>query len=113
MQRICRTGVLRTRAVVSTVTLAAQQAQPAPHKLQVTETKVAVLFNFERAQVAQAGSPIFSLKGGAADASVTFWKGLGIAANVTGEQASGIVSNLSLGKIAFMAGPRYTFNTAR
>ena len=104
---------LFTGALVSAVTLAAQQAQPPLHKPHVTETNVAVLFNFERAQVAQAGSPSFWLKGGAADASVTLWKGLGIAANFTGEHASGIASNVSLGKIAFMAGPRYTFNTSR
>ena len=113
MQRIFRTGVLLAGALVSTVTLAAQQTQAGPHKPHVTEMNVAVLFNFERAQVAQTGSASFWLKGGAADVSVTFWKGLGIAANFTGEHALGIASNVSLGKVAFMAGPRYTFNTSR
>ena len=113
MQRIFRTGVLLAGALVATLTLSAQQAQPTAHKLHITQTNVAVLFNFERAQVAQTGSPSFWLKGGAADASVTFWNGLGIAANLTEEHASGISGNVSLGKVAFMAGPRYTFNTSR
>ena len=113
MQRIFRTGVLLVGALVSSQTLAAQQAQPVPHKPHVTETNVAVLFNFERAQVAEAGAPSFWLKGGTADASVTFWKGVGVAAVFTGEHAKDISSNISLGKIAFMAGPRYTFNTSR
>jgi hypothetical protein len=104
---IIRTGVLLAGALVSNLT--AQQTQK-PH---VSETNVAVLFNLEHSQVAQSGTPGFWLKGGAVDASVTFWKGLGIAANFTDEHASNIYNNVSLGKIAVMAGPRYTFDTSK
>ena len=113
MQRIFRTGVLLAGALASTLTLAAQQSPQRPRSVYVSETNVAVLFDFERAQVAQTGSPSFWLKGGSADASVTFFKGLGIAANFTGEHATGISSNVSLGKFAFMAGPRYIFDSSK
>jgi hypothetical protein len=33
--------------------------------------------------------------------------------NLTGEHASNIQSNVGLGKVAFMVGPRYTLNTSR
>jgi hypothetical protein len=112
-KKVLITVVLLTGALASTLTLTAQQPHATSKKFRITGTNVAVLFNFERAQVAQSGTPSFWLKGGAADASVTFWKGLGLAANLTGEHASNIANNVSLGKTAFMAGPRYTFNTSK
>jgi hypothetical protein len=112
MQRIFRTGVLLAGAFAFTLTAAAQQ-QPASRKPRISEANVAVLLNFEHAQVAQTGSPSFWLKGGSADASATLWKGLGLAVNFTGEHVSGIANNVSLGKIAFMAGPRYTYDASK
>jgi hypothetical protein len=108
-----RTVVLFIGALVLTLNLPAQQANPISHGAHFTETNAAIVFNVERAQVAQAGSPSFWLKGGAMDASTTVWKGLGIAANLTGEHAANVSGNVSLGKFAYMFGPRYTFHAPR
>ena len=115
MQKILRTGVLLAGALASTLPLAAQQppAQQSPKKPHVRSSDVAVLFNFERSQVAQTGPPGFWLKGGSLDGSLTLFRGLGVAADLTGEHASNIQNNVSLGKFAYMFGPRYTFNASR
>lgn len=110
-KKTIRKGVLLAGALAATLHLAAQQ--PAKTKFHVPSSDIAVLFSFEHAQVAQTGTPGFWLKGGSVDGSATFYKGLGIAANITGEHASNIQSNVSLGKVAYMFGPRYTFNTSR
>lgn len=111
MHCMIRKGTLLIAALISTLSLSAQQSKP--NKMHITSTDVAVLFNLEHAQVAQVNGNTFWLKGGSVDGSVTFFKGLGIAANLTGERASNIQNNVGLGKIAFMVGPRYTFNTSR
>ena len=110
-KKTIRKGVLLAGALATTLHLAAQQ--PAKNKPYIQSSDIAVLFNFEHAQVAQAGTPGFWLKGGSIDGSATFYKGLGIAANITGEHASNIQSNVSLGKFSYMFGPRYTVNTSR
>jgi hypothetical protein len=40
---------------------------------------------------------------------VTFWKGLGIAASLTGDHASNITPGVDANKITYLAGPRYTW----
>jgi hypothetical protein len=42
------------------------------------------------------------------DAAVTFWKGLGIVATLTGDHASNVFLGRDENKISFLAGPRYT-----
>ena len=44
---------------------------------------------------------------------VPLYRGWGVAANFTGEHSSNIASGLDLNKLAFMAGPRYTYRTSR
>lgn len=51
----------------------------------------------------------FWFKGGGVDVAVTFWKGLGIAATMTGDHASDILPSTDESKISFLVGPRYTF----
>jgi hypothetical protein len=67
-----------------------------------------VTFAAERAEQAP-GQCCFWLKGGGVDAALTSPKGFGIAASVTGDYASVIAPGVNLSKIAFLAGPRYTF----
>jgi hypothetical protein len=110
MQRILSKGALLAGALFTTLTLTAQQ--PAKHKLRAQSSDIAVLFSLERAQVAENGTPGFWLSG-SIDGSATLYKGLGIAANIAGEHSSNIQSNISLGKFAYMFGPRYTVNTSR
>jgi len=110
MKSIAKLALLASAVLVS-VTSPAQQRKW--HGMQMQSADVALTFSFERAQQAAAGSSGFWLKGGSADASITLWRGLGVAANLTGEHAANIQGNVSLGKFAYMAGPRYSMNTSR
>jgi outer membrane protein OmpA-like peptidoglycan-associated protein len=51
------------------------------------------------------------LQGGGADAAVTFWKGFGLAASLTGDHASNATPGVDINKVAFLAGPRYTYTS--
>ncbi|MGD0939591.1 MAG: OmpA family protein [Terracidiphilus sp.] len=72
-------------------------------------TDLAVTFAAERSQVVPSQC-CFWFKGGGADAAVTFWKGLGIAASITGDHASNVTPGVDVNKFTYMAGPRYTWN---
>jgi hypothetical protein len=74
-------------------------------------TDLAVTFATERSEVAP-GQCCFWYKGGGADAAVTFWKGLGIAASLTGDHASNAIPGIDSNNITFLAGPRYTWTTS-
>jgi hypothetical protein len=70
-----------------------------------------VTFATERSEIAP-GQCCFWYKGGGADAAVTFWKGLGIAASLTGDHDSNAIPGVDANKITFLAGPRYTWTTS-
>jgi hypothetical protein len=53
----------------------------------------------------------FWLQGGGADGAWTLWKGLGVAASLTGVHVSNFVPDFDINKITYLAGPRYTFTT--
>jgi peptidoglycan-associated lipoprotein len=74
----------------------------------MVSTDLAVTFATERSQGVSSQS-CFWFKGGGADAAVTFWKGLGIAASLIGDHASNVTPGVDVNKIAYMAGPRYTW----
>jgi hypothetical protein len=84
-----------------------QQSQK-PVQTEKVSTDLAVMFAAERSQ-AVPSQCCFWFKGGGADVAVTFWKGLGIAASVTGDHASDVSEGSDLNKISFLAGPRYTW----
>jgi hypothetical protein len=84
---------------------AQQKLKPATPAI---STDLTVTFGTERSEVAP-GQCCFWYKGGGADVAVTFWKGLGIAASLTGDHASNVMPGLDSNKITFMAGPRYTW----
>ena len=69
---------------------------------------LALTFAVERAQVVP-GQSSFWFKGGGADAAVTFWKGLGVAASLTGDTASNLAPGVSANKLTYLGGPRYTY----
>jgi hypothetical protein len=89
----------------------AQQSQK-PVQKGVVSTDLAVTFATERSQVVP-GQCCFWLKGGGADAAVTFWKGFGIAASLTGDTASNVSPGVDVKKITYLAGPRYTWTAWR
>jgi NHL repeat len=51
----------------------------------------------------------FSNSSADTNAAVTFYRGLGVAVNLTGGHASNIESGVDLDKVSFMMGPRYTY----
>jgi hypothetical protein len=62
----------------------------------------------ERAQIAPGNCGCFWLQGGGADVALTFWKGFGAAASLTGDHVSNYAPGLDINKIAYLGGPRYT-----
>jgi hypothetical protein len=68
---------------------------------------VGVTFSLERAQIVP-GRCCFWLQGGGVDAAATFWKGLGVAASVTGDHSTEPLPGVDVNKLTFLAGPRYT-----
>lgn len=91
-------------------TSAAAQSLPGREKSPVSGD-VAVMMAIEHAQVAQTNGNRFWAKGIAIDAGISMWKGVGFAFDFSFEHASNIQNNsVNLSKIAFMAGPRYSFN---
>jgi len=85
----------------------AQQSQK-PVAPATVSTDLAATFAVERFQVLPGPGSLW-FKGGGADAAVTFWKGLGIAASLTGDHASNVTPGVDANKITFLAGPRYTW----
>lgn len=103
-----RKGLLLLGALTIAASAVAQSApthNPRPVAIDIGATVI-----FEHAQVAQQNGNRFWPKGGAVNAAFTAWKGLGVAVDVSGEHASNIQNGVNLSKVAFLAGPRYTFN---
>jgi hypothetical protein len=69
---------------------------------------LALTYAMERAQ-SVPGQCCFWMQGGSADAAATFWKGLGVAAGLTGDHTSNYLSGMDVNKIAYLTGPRYTY----
>ncbi len=82
----------------------AQQSQ----RPSAVSTDLAVTFAIERSQVVP-DQCCFWFKGGGADATVTFWKGFGVAASFTGDHASNVVPGVDVNKLSYMSGLRYTW----
>lgn len=89
---------------------AAGWAQQSQKPVQTTKisTDVAVTFASELSKP-DPSRCCFWFKGGGVDAAVTFWRGLGIAATLTGDHASNVFLGMDENKISLLAGPRYTF----
>jgi len=81
-------------------------------QIRIQQTDVAITYSLERAKIEPINCGCFWLNGASADGAATLFKGLGIAANLTGEQASNITPGVNLSKISFVAGPRYTYNAS-
>jgi hypothetical protein len=73
---------------------------------------LALTYAPERGKIANASCDCFWLQGGGADAAWTLYRGLGVAASITGQHASGLTGGGSLGKVDYVFGPRYTLHTS-
>jgi len=84
------------------------QLGPSTAKQAPVSIDLGVTYAPERAQLVP-GSCCFWLQGGGGDAAVTFWRGFGIATGLTGEHISNYAPGMDVNKIAYLAGPRYTY----
>lgn len=109
MQRLINSSVLLVGACLFASTGIYAQVNSSPLKRSAVSIDMAVTYSPERARVV-AGHCCFWLQGGGADVAITFWKGIGVAANVTGEHASSVSTGVDVNKITALAGPRYTYN---
>ncbi|HXB61569.1 MAG TPA: hypothetical protein VNU94_01805 [Acidobacteriaceae bacterium] len=105
-------GALTAGALTLTLNATAQQ-KSLLQKAHAQSADVAITFDAEHSRVARPNGNGFWLKGGSADAAATFWKGLGLAANFTGERTDNAANGVALSKFAYMFGPRYTLDTAK
>ena len=86
----------------------AQQTPKTVPRAVTVSTDLALTFAVERSQLVPSQSS-FWFKGGGADAAVTFWRGLGVAASLTGDTASNVVAGVDVNKLTYLGGPRYTY----
>lgn len=86
----------------------AQEQQGPPSHFQFSSADLAITYTGERSNLT-SGGPDFWLQGGSMDASFTFYRGLGLAADATGVFSSNIAPHLGLVEIIGTTGPRYTF----
>jgi hypothetical protein len=108
MSAIVRNGVLLLGAVLSMDL--GTQAQQKTASTYTTDVDIAITYVAERAKLASVDCGCFWLNGGSGNAAMTLFHGLGVAANLTGEQASNIGTGINLDKVMFVVGPRYTYS---
>lgn len=106
---ICK-KVLPVSVWFASVCLVAAATAPAqqPQRRAPFSADLSITYAPERSEIVP-GKCCFWMQGGGADAAVTFWKGLGISAALTGDHASAFVPGVDVNKIAYMGGPRYTY----
>jgi hypothetical protein len=107
--RIRLIAALLVLGIVSTTARATAQRQSSGLRSPI----VAVTYDLERAKTAAIGGGGFWLQGGGVDVAVPFYKGLGIAGSFSGEHAANIQPGVSISKLSYLAGPRYTFGRSR
>jgi hypothetical protein len=119
MRRTIGTSALLAMSMALSFAAAAQQPEPATpppewmNNIHAKSAEVGITLDFERIRAVGPNNYWAWLKGAALDGSLTFYRGLGVAANFTGDHTSNVSNGVGLGKISFMAGPRYTVDVAR
>ena len=108
MRRLIRGRMLLVSLCMMAGAAAWAQQNHKPASQARVSADLAVTFAAERSQVVP-GQASFWFKGGGADAAVTFWKGLGVAASLTGDTASNLAPGVSANKLTYLGGPRYTY----
>lgn len=85
---------------------------PSAKKPSTISTDLALTYTPEYGKLAGVGSG-FWLQGAGVDGAVTFWKGLGAAANFDGNSGNNLAPDISLSQVEVAAGPRYTWTEKR
>ena len=90
-----------------------QKTEKPDTKLHLRSLDYAVTYTAERTKIAPSNCGCFWLNGGSGDVAATFYRGLGIAGNLTLNHASDITPGVNLSQFILMAGPRYTYDSSR
>lgn len=96
-------------AGLMTVAAHAQSAPQQPRRFHLPPVDLAVTYDAERGKIAASNCGCFWFQGGGVNSSITLWHGLGFAADISGGRASDISPGISLSKVNFLFGPRYTW----
>ena len=108
--------MIRSKAMCCSFAVAASLAATAILHAQAVTSKtadIAVTFTAERSLKANTNQNFFTY-GGSAELGVNVYRGLGIAANVTGTHTSSVgTSNIPLSLVTVTFGPRYRLHVAR
>lgn len=107
LKTIQNTAFIAAAILMAAAQIGAQQARSS-WRPQINSVDLAITYSAERSKLT-TDCGCFWLQGGAADLDVPLYKGLGFAANLIVGRASSIAPGSDLEKVAFMAGPRYTF----
>lgn len=109
-----RSGVILAGVCLLTGATGWAQKAPSAEAKPKVSTDLGMTYDAERGEPTPSDCGCFWLQGGGADVAVTFWKGFGVAAGLTGQAASNnIAPGVDLNKISFLAGPRYTYTDWR
>jgi hypothetical protein len=92
--------------------LLAQAQQQPERRFRLQSTDLAITYTAEGGKLAFRDNR-FWMQGGSAEAAFTFYRGLGVAFNLSGERATGLSQSVGFSKITLVAGPRYSYSPAR
>jgi hypothetical protein len=109
MRKLIRGKALLVGACILAGTCAWGQQDNNKAELSRTSVDLGLTYAAERAYIAPGNCDCFWFNGGGADVAVTFWKGFGVAAALTGDHASNVTPGVDINKLSYMAGPRYTY----
>jgi hypothetical protein len=106
-----RTTAFAIVLLIAAFNLMAQVQPPAPAGNGAAQgLDLAITYTPERAKIVDTSCECFWFQGATADAAFTFYRGLGVAAMLTGQHASDLAGGASVGKIVYLVGPRYTLS---
>jgi hypothetical protein len=110
MQKLVMTGLaLGFTLAICGPALDAQEQQTAAPKFLWTTTDMAITYTTEASKVTPGGNTFWD-QGGSIDAGIGFYRGFGLATNLTVDYASSFAPGLHLRETNIVGGPRYTYN---
>jgi outer membrane immunogenic protein len=75
---------------------------------------ITATYTAEHAKISPSGDcGCFWLQGGSGEANIYVYRGLSVAAELTGSRVGNVTPGVDISQIAVMGGPRYTFGTSR
>jgi outer membrane immunogenic protein len=75
---------------------------------------ITATYTAEHAKISPSGDcGCFWLQGGSGEANVYVYRGLSVAAELTGSRVGNVTPGVDISQIAVMGGPRYTFGTSQ